>query len=83
MGVAEDDWAQWRGHRISFALVDGGIYDAIGDTVADGSELIELRHIQTGRRFLVSYQNTRSSELGKVSDIVLDGLAAYVKATTP
>ena len=47
------------------------------------SELIDLRHIQTGRRFLVSYQNTRSSELGKVSDIVLDGLAAYVTATTP
>ncbi|MCA9618972.1 MAG: SEC-C domain-containing protein [Myxococcales bacterium] len=38
MGVAEDDWAQWRGHRISFALVDGGIYDAIGDTVADGGD---------------------------------------------
>jgi hypothetical protein len=61
----------------------------IGDDTVKGklgghfvySEIIELKHIATGRRFLVSYQNARQAERATVSKLVFDGLTSYVKAT--
>ena len=45
------------------------------------SEIIELKHLATGRRFLVSYQNARSLEQPSIADFVFDGLTSYVQAT--
>ena len=45
------------------------------------SEVLEVRHEATGRRFLISYQNARDPETFDVSDIVFDGLTSYIKAT--
>ncbi len=47
------------------------------------SEILELKHLKSGRRFLVSYQNARGKEQDAISKFVFDGLTAYVKATTP
>lgn len=38
MGPSEDSWAEWNGHRVSFALLHGGIYDAIVQTVMSGGK---------------------------------------------
>jgi hypothetical protein len=61
----------------------------IGDNALKGkfgghlvfSEILELKHIATGRRFLVSYQNATSSQQETIAKFVFDGLDKYVKAT--
>ena len=47
------------------------------------SEILELEHIATSRRFLISYQSAKLSERETVSAFVLDGLTSYIQATTP
>jgi len=45
------------------------------------SEILEISHMASGRRFILSYQNAKFSQIEPLSRFVLNGLSSYIAAT--